>query len=441
MRRWKRFLSEVLFTERLPRSELERYVSRRLLVMLAHAASTVPYYQRRGELLNLVEAPGADAFDVLRRFPVVTKADVLEDPEAFRSRASDLGPLVKAVTSGTTGTPFELWMTRDAFDAGDALWWRRNVWSGYRDGEWIARLVGDSAVPLSDPTPAKPWRVSWTDRRIYMSTYHMNRETASLFLDMLESRRPEYLMGYPSSLEILAGFCEYEGRTLEWQPKAVWFSSEPMYEHQRDIVGRVFGERIVGLFGSAERIVSASQCEEGSYHLSAVDGFVEGQFGRLEIHDPARVTTLLNPAMPLVRFELGDAITPMPAYQCACGRTLPVIDPVITRQIDYLETPSGRRVTGVALTWAVRDLVGIRRTQIIQVSENTVEVHIDADEGVVEQQGRRLADRLRKMTFGELQIACLQDTSIEMTSSGKTRFVVNRLKERRESSSAGRENT
>ncbi|MFH1689050.1 MAG: hypothetical protein ABIE42_02280 [Candidatus Eisenbacteria bacterium] len=439
--RWKRFLSSVEFTERLPRPEMERYMTERLLKMLAHAVRTVPFYEPHRELLSLLENSNADAFDALTRFPVVTKSDVLADPKAFRSTARSLGPLARAVTSGTTGTPFATWMTREALDAGDALWWRRNVWSGYRDGEWIARLVGDPVVPLRDASPSKPWRVSWTDRRIYMSTYHLSPETATRSLDMLERRRPEYIMGYPSSLEILAGFCEDEGRTLSWRPKAVWFSSEPMFEHQRDVIGRVFGNNIVGLFGSAERIVSASQCEEGSYHLSTVDGYVEGQFGRLDVHATARVTTLLNPAMPLIRFELGDAIAPMPEYVCACGRTLPVIDPVITKHEDQLETPSGRRVSGSVLTWAIKDIRGVRRTQIVQVSKSTVEVHIDADAGVFEKQGKKLAARLRELTFGELEIACIRDTSIEVMKSGKTRFVINRTKARRESEPAGRDDS
>lgn len=439
MRRWRRYLSRVEFTERLPRPELERYVSERLLAMLAHAASTVPFYQRKPELASLVDDPGADAFEALKRFPVVTKTDVLAEPDAFRSTARNLGPLVRTVTSGTTGTPFAVWMTRATFDAGDALWWRRNVWSGYRDGEWIARLVGDRVVPLSDPSPEKPWRVSWTDRRVYMSTYHLGPETASRMLDMLERRRPEYLMGYPSSLEILAGFCEDEGRNLKWRPRAVWFSSEPMFEHQRNVIGRVFGERIVGLYGSAERVVSAAECEAGTYHLSLVDGYVEGQFGLMPAGAPARVTTLLNRAMPLIRFELGDAISPLPGHECICGRTLPAIDPVITKQEDHLETPSGRRIPGSVLTWAFKDMEGVRRAQIVQVSVGTVEVHVDADESVVERLGPELESRLTEMTFGELDVRCIRDTSIEITKSGKTRFVLNRLRERRESRPAGRE--
>jgi phenylacetate-CoA ligase len=274
-----------------------------------------------------------------------------------------------------------------------------------------------------------------------MSTYHLGPETACRLLDMLELRRPEYLMGYPSSLEILAGFCEDEGRSLTWRPRAVWFSSEPMFDHQRIAIGRVFGEKIVGLYGSAERVISAAECEAGTYHLSVVDGYVEGQFGLMPAGATARVTTLLNRAMPLIRFELGDAISPLPGRECACGRTLPAIDPIITKQEDHLVTPRGRRISGSVLTWAFKDMEGIRRAQIVQVSDRAVEVHVDADEDVVERLRDELEKRLTDMTFGELDLKCIRDTSIEIMKSGKTRFVVNRLKERRESSSAGREGT
>jgi phenylacetate-CoA ligase len=314
----------------------------------------------------------------------------------------------------------------DVFTKTDALWWRRNAWSGYRRGEWIARIVGDWIAPLSPSGSRDPWRISRVDRRLYLSSFHLSPEAARSYLDVLERRRPEYLMGYPSSLEILAAYCLDAGRTLAWSPKRVWFSSEPMYEHQRELITRVFRAPIVGLFGSAERIVSAAECESGSYHLAMVDGFVEGQFGRLDPHEPARVTTLMNRVMPLIRFELGDIISVRPDAVCPCGRTLPVIEPVVTKHEDWVDTPSGRRVSPSALTWAFKDLRGVRRSQIVQISDRTVEVHVDADESAMDGITRLLGERLGELFFGEMDVTVVRDTEIRIMQSGKSRFVVRR---------------
>ena len=235
-------------------------------------------------------------------------------------------------------------------------------------------------------------------------------------------------MGYPSSLEILASLALEQNRPPAWRPRKILFSSEPMYEHQQETIAKVFRAPIRGLYGSAERIVSASQCEHASYHLALVDGYIEGQFGLTPEQQPALMTTLLNRVMPLIRFELGDVIQFSPNQICGCGRTLPIIDPVVTKKEDWLETPTGRRISPSALTWAFKDLRGIRRSQIVQTRANLVEVHLDTSENVFQEISPQLEQRLRDMLFGEMHIRCVRNTDIRISQAGKTRFVVKETK-------------
>lgn len=421
---WNRYLASIEFTERLPREKQVELVADRLRSILSHAVRTVPRYREHSHLLRDIEHPDSDVFALLTEFPIVERSDVVDDPEAFQSEEPGTGDIVKTITSGTTGSPFTTRMSIDTFTKTDALWWRRNIWSGYRSGDWIARLVGDPIVPISDSSPRKPWRVSWVDRRIYFSTFHLNRDAAMTYVDVLEQRRPDFIMGYPSSLEILSSFCADEGRTLDWTPKAVWFSSEPMLDHQRAIVSRVFGAPIRGLYGCAERLISASQCDSEGYHLSLVDGFAEGQFGILPASDPALLTSLMNRVMPFVRYRLGDVLTFKPSTTCPCGRTLPLIEPVITKLQDWLETPTGRRISPSAVSWNFQDLPGVRRSQVAQVDDGTIVVRIDADDEAVAAVSDTIRERLEKLFFGEMDIEIIRTQDIDMMESGKAKFVV-----------------
>jgi phenylacetate-CoA ligase len=424
MAAWKEYLAEIAFTERLERTEQVAYVATRLRDILGHAVRTVPRYQPYAHLLKELRDPSADIFSLLGEFPIVTKGEVIADQSAFLSSDPGSSKIVKTKTSGTTGTPFTTWMSVETFTRADALWWRRNAWSGHRPGDWIARLVGDPIVPLAESSPRRPWRISWIDRRIYLSTWHLNPTTAQDYLDVLEQRRPAFIMGYPSSLEILSAFCLESGRSLAWSPRAVWYSSEAMFAHQRELIERVFRAPIVGLYGCAERLVSASQCEEGRFHLSLVDGFAEGQFGVLEAREPAAITTLMNKAMPLIRFQLGDVIEFSPDEPCPCGRTLPTMKPTVARQGDWLETPSGQRVAPAALTLVFKDLPGVRRSQIVQIDDRTLEIHVDADEDAMGPASEILKDRMGKVVSGEMEIRCVRDTELTMNASGKVQFVI-----------------
>ena len=229
---WERILYRLEGTERLPHEEQVRLTRDRLRSLLLHALDHVPRYASLPRLragLRHVEG----VFDALADWPVITRDEVLDQPDAFRSRAFRASSLVHTSTSGTTGTPFTTWMERRARLLSDALWWRRTVWAGHEKGDWIARLVGDRVVPLRRPEESEPWRISRIDHRIYLSTFHLRESTAASILNLLADRSPRFLMGYPSALAYLAGVALQRGWSPRRPLRAVLFSSEPMLEHHR----------------------------------------------------------------------------------------------------------------------------------------------------------------------------------------------------------------
>lgn len=426
-RRWERLLGDIAYTERLDGEGQVRFVQDRLREIIGFAVRNVPFYRKYSSLLKNLS--GSDVYKILEEFPPIGKEEIRREPEAFMAEGHR--DYVTSGTSGTTGTPFHAHMDRDTFLLGDALWWRRTIWAGFDKGDWIARLVGDPIVPLSVKEPKNPWIISRSDRRIYLSTFHLSRDTAPRMGELLNRRRPAYIMGYPSSLEILCNYLDESGFETMWKPKNILFSSEPMYTHQEQIIERVFGTEIRGLYGSAEKVISAAQCEEGTYHLSLVDGYLEGQFGILDNRQPGLVTTLTNRVMPLIRYEIGDVIKAKSSFRCPCGRTLPAIDPVITKQEDWVITPSGRKISPSAITWAFKheDMARIIKSQVVQEEIGAVTVYIDTDESSFLNFRDELKESLNKMFFGEMEIDIVRTDEFEIMQSGKSRFVVNKLRE------------
>jgi phenylacetate-CoA ligase len=426
-RRWLPIIAAVSDSERWSENQQREYVNDRLRPLLARAVQHVPRYEDLRPRLAEIEDPANDPLELLALFPPVSRQEIVADPEAFLSRAFDPRRLTKTFTSGTTGTPFATWMEPEVFLTNDALAWRRTLWAGYRRGDWIARLVGDPVIPLGVRDPKPAYRTSWTDRRLYFSSYHLNESTAHRIADCLVDRRPAFLMGYPSALDALCRFCDGRKDLSAWRPRAVLYSSEPLYEHQRDTIRAVIDAPMRGWYGCAERIVSAGECEAGQYHLSLIDGIVEGQFGEAPLHQPARITGLLNHAMPLIRYELGDTVVPLVGRGCACGRTLPLIDPVLTKVEDSLKTPSGREISGSILTWAFKDLPGLKKSQIVQDSRSSVEVKVQTAPADFERVRAVLETRLRDLVFGELQLTFRRVDQLDVLSSGKSRFVVSEI--------------
>jgi phenylacetate-CoA ligase len=427
LRSWMPIITGASDSEHWDQAQQRQYVTSRLRELLAHAIRHVPRYAGLRPRLREIEDSRSDVIELLAAFSPVSRQEILADPDAFLSRAFDRRRLKETHTSGTTGSPFTTWMEPEVFLTNDALAWRRTLWAGYQRGDWIARLVGDPVIPLAVRNPDPPYRFSWTDRRLYFSAYHLDESTAHRIADCLLARRPAFLMGYPSALDALCRFCEGRTDLASWRPRAILYSSEPLYEHQRDTIRRVIDAPLRGWYGCAERVVSAAECEAGQYHLSLIDGFVDGQFGEAPAHQPARVTGLLNRAMPLIRYELGDTVVPLVGEECVCGRTLPLIDPVLTKLEDSLTTPSGREISGSILTWAFKDLNGLKKSQIVQDSRSSVEVRLQATPADFVRVQAVLESRLRDLVFDELEVSFRRVDELDVLASGKTRFVVNRL--------------
>ena len=425
-RQWERLLQKIEYTERLDREAQIRLVRDRLRKIIGFAINNVPYYKKFSSLGKDLNA--LNVYKILEELPVVGKEDINREPGAFLSLSH--GDYLTSRTSGTTGTPLYVHMDSYTFLLGDALWWRRTRWADFERGEWIARLVGDPIIPLRVKEPKKPWIISVLDRRIYLSTFHLSMDAAIRIGELLNRKRPAYIMGYPSSLEILGNYLDESGFEIQWRPKNILFSSEPMYTHQEKVIKRVFKSDVRGLYGSGEKVISAAQCAEGTYHLSLVDGYLEGQFGIMENRQPGLVTTLTNKVMPLIRYEIGDVIKAEPSFSCRCGRTLPVIDPVITKQEDWVITPSGRKISPSAIVWAFihQDIRGINKAQVVQEEAGSVKVYVNTDESNFLKYKDMLKESMNKVFFGEMDVEIIRAERIDVKQSGKSRFIVNKLR-------------
>lgn len=426
-RQWNQLLQEHADTETMPRDRQIQLVDGKLKAIIRHAIDNVPFYAQFATLKNDLER--RSAYEILKELPITNKEFINKDPDAFLARHR--GKCVISRTSGTTGTPFLITMDPASFLLGDALWWRRTLWAGYKTGDWIARLVGDPVVPLAEKNPRQPWMISHTDRRIYMSTFHLNPATAKAIGAMLRRRKPAYVMGYPSSLEILCAFLRDTDFRMDWDLRNVLFSSEPMHAHQELVIREVLRAEIRGLYGSGEKVISAAQCANGRYHLSLVDGFMEGQFGIMEQVRPAASTTLCNFAMPMIRYQIGDMVEAQPDLVCECGRTLPVIAPVITKHEDWIITPTGRRISPSAVVWAFihQDIKDIRNGQVVQENEHLVRVYLNADEATFLKYREVLRQSMRKVFFEELDVEVVRTDQIDVTRAGKSRFIFSKLRQ------------
>jgi phenylacetate-CoA ligase len=93
------------------------FASRALSRTAARLAVRSPFYARH--LAAVGAEPGKLDVTSLRRVPVTTKRDLIQQPDAFR--CGDVPPYLATRTTGTTGSPAEIWLSRYEMELWPAL--------------------------------------------------------------------------------------------------------------------------------------------------------------------------------------------------------------------------------------------------------------------------------------------------------------------------------
>jgi phenylacetate-CoA ligase len=403
--------------ERLNRAQLDEMQSRLLHATLRGAIARLPAYAHIAR-----DFPAAAAPEVLRRhFPIIDRQTLLASKAAlYPHRGAHRPWLALGKTSGTTGTPLTVFRSLQSLLMEQAFIGRHWSWSGYHDGMARASLRGDQVA-------AQPpfWFWNRYNRQLLVSSRHLTEAHADSIIDRLDTLAPAMLQAYPSTAFTLAGLLALRNRRL--RIPLIFTASEPLYHHQRELIADRLGGKLVDMYGMAERVALATECEHGQLHVNPDYSFVEivDEDGRPTESEGYLVgTTFHNQAMPLVRYRMTDR-TRWKSGQCDCGRAFPMIEPVSGKFEDSITGSNGAAVSPSVLTFAFKGLQHIRKSQVAQVGPARWEVRVVpmAGFGPADQQG--LIDNIHRLVDPEVAVDIVLKDDLPATAAGKFRWVVN----------------
>jgi phenylacetate-CoA ligase len=415
-----RRVEETLALEYRPADEWRRRRDEALAHTLRHALERVPYYR---ELWKDRARRGFDP-TVLVDWPILEKEDVRRNAQSLIADDAARSRLVAQHTSGTTSTPLHLWWSRDAYRRHYTLFearWRR--WYGVTRHDRWAMLGARFIVPGSRRRPPY-WAWNAGLNQLYMSSYHLSAATAPDYFEALRRYGVRYLFGFPSSLHSLA--VDFGSRGRELGLKVAITCSEYLSPVDRATISDAFGCPVRDTYGMTELAAAGGECEAGTMHLWPEEGVVEVVDGATPV--PAGVagdlicTALLNDAMPLIRYRVGDRGTlAEESAVCACGRTLPQLKSLEGRSEDVLFSPEGRRLARFDTIFKA-DLP-IREAQIIQDRLDSVRVRVVPLPGYDDSVAATITHGIR-VRMGAVDVRFETVPTIERTSRGKFRAVV-----------------
>ena len=394
----------------------EAWRKERLAYVLNKAATEVPYYRR--QWAERRRKGDMSSWTVLENWPVLEKEAVRNDSRLFLADGYQPKSMFPAYTSGTTGTPVNLWRTRHTMRSLYALSSARTKgWHGIIENDRWAKLGGQVVTPGSRREPPF-WVWNSALKQLYMSTYHLAPHLIEHYLDALVQYRVQYLFGYTSSVFALAQEAIRLNRR-DLKMKVVITEAEPIFEHQRRVIAEAFQCPVRETYGMGEMVTAASECSEGTLHEWPEVGLVEvldhdqpvadGELGELV------ATSLLNAEMPLIRYRVGDRGRRRSTPQCKCGRPLAAIEISEAGSYDLLVTPDGRRILGLE---DVFFNTPIRQAQIVQERLDFIRARYVPAYGFTSDSARQIIKAVQARMKG-VEVVLEPVTDIPRSANGK----------------------
>jgi phenylacetate-CoA ligase len=408
---------------------IRRRQEQQLRSLAIHACQTTQFYRERFAAAGL-PCNGIDSLDALRALPLLTKSDLRDHGLRLLSTDCPTRQLHHKKTSGSTGVSVEVVVDEGAQQLKRACTLRSDQWTGWRLGERVAAVWGNPEYLK------RGWRGrlrnALLERAIYLDTLKMDGAAMDRFVRSLERRAPSLLFGHAHSLYLFADFVRGCGGT-RFRPKGIIATAMVLHDFERRLIEDVFKCPVTNRYGCEELSLIACECErhEG-LHVNADGHYVEilhadgsacgpGEVGRVV------VTDLLNRAMPLLRYEVGD-MAAWSSRACPCGRRLPLIEKIEGRVADYVVTPRGEWISGISLTENFAVLVpGIAQLQIIQEAIDRFTFRIVRGSEFGPPSRQRIAELVAERFGHEVAYDCEFLERIPQEPSGKYRFCISKV--------------
>lgn len=399
--------------------KLYSYRAEELNRLLEHAYKNVPYYQRIFDERGLKPKDIQNVSD-LCQLPILTKDIIQKNLKDLVSKNAP-EPLIKFSTSGTTGNPLIFFGTDYMYKAEAAFITRSfDAHNSKLYGEktiWLRRYVPDGGMPI--------FKYDNELTRLYLSAYHLSKASIGKYINLINNYKGTTLVGYPSSLYVLALLMEETGLALK-HIKAAHATSEKMLPEWKLKIENILGVPVKCHYGMVEKVNMSFQCSETDcYHESLEYGVTE--FLMKEDRFQIIGTGFLNYTMPFIRYQMNDyAKLNKGRLLCKCGRGLPIIvEDFEGREDDILITKDGRYIPGVNFYPTFSEISGIKMFQIIQHTKDDIEIKIVPSDKFTEQSMALLKKSLTNR-LGDMKLTIVFVDEIERSKkTGKIRCIIN----------------
>ena len=417
----------------LPSDRIRARRDRAVRRIVAYAARNVPHYT---ELFarERIDPRSIRSADDLALLPILNKETIRSDPSRTLARTRAGRTAERFVTSGSTGTPIEVWHDRRSLLA--------NLAYGERERAIIVRACGGNLRPreLNISYPSATLRRVWSfydqntlipvrPRRTFVSILDPLDE----IVEAINAERPEVIVGYGSFLEMLYRYVD--GADLDVHaPRMIMHVADGMTAPGRELIESRFKIPVYSRYNAMESFKIGFTCEErNGFHVHEDLCHVRIVRDDGSPADPGEsgeivLSNLVNHATVLLGYRIGDRGR-LSGEPCPCGRSLALLSDLEGRSEDVLTTPEGSAVHPRAVWGALKTQAGLLRYQLVQSGRDRFELALVTDDDAYEGVAAAAREGLRLLFGPAARVEIRKVDRLAAGPTGKFRPVLRRYSE------------
>jgi phenylacetate-CoA ligase len=388
--------------------------------MLVYAAQKVPYYRNYWT--------GKDQTNIrdINAWPILEKDIVRNHPTQFISDDFNIKDLSVMHTSGTSGKPMTIYLSKESVGLWYALYdIRIKKENGVDPLHDAYGTFAGQLVCAQNETKPPFWVHNQFGKQVYFSSYHLNDKNIDSYVKAIFDYKLTYLMGYTSALHSVVVLAKAKNIQLP-KLKLVITNAEPLFDHQRELISTAFQCPVVQTYSGCEFAFGGTEDLQKNMWLWPESGLLEvlTDDGQIQPFGQGAflATGLVNKAMPLIRYKIGDSGTiENPEITKSKGNMLQLTS-IDGRTDDLIKTPDGRLVG--RLDPVFKADFAIKEAQIIQEKLNLIILKVVEDIHFNEAQKNELIDRLKDRVGDGMEVKYESVKSIERNANGKFKAVI-----------------
>ena len=381
----------------------------------------VPYYRKKVRTRTLPQT-----FQSWEQFqhemPVLSKDALKENMQEMQDERRK--PDFYSKTSGSTAEPLKLYHWKSEEQHRRIDMWLGRHWHGITPADRSFFLWGDrhrqrkeSLISIArSRRRIKDWLLGY----FHFPSNDISSKKMHEAADLLIRHRPDYLVGYSTSLEIFAlENIERQSEFAKLKLKGVIATAASFSdEESSQMISRVLHAPVIMEYGSEENGVIAYTDKSGAYRVFWQNTMLEGWDTDLPLRKNLLITSLYPRCVPIIRYEQGDELELCSSENKPYSLTR--FKHLHGRAGDYIELEDGSRIMPVSFHSIIKQISQIRAYQIVVMGAR-IELHLVlAEEKLPESDLHRIHKHLSRVhqDLEKIKIKIVQD--VYHTPRGKT---------------------